>query len=90
MSYAEWVYGAFKCHLDFDLDTLFLVSLVVRYYTWNARGQVSIRQKVLPVQVVVRDILGEVGKVRGLEKGRWRRKAWMEAWRNIRPVAAVC
>lgn len=85
MSYAEWVYGAFQTRRDFDLDTLFLVSVVVRYFTWNARCQVSLRQKVLPVEVVVHNILGEVGKIRGLEKDRWRREAWIKAWRNIRP-----
>ena len=90
MSYAEWVYGALQNRKGFDLDTLFLVSLVVRYYTWNARCQVSLRQKVLPVPVVVCEFLGEVGKIWGLEKDRWWQRVWIKAWRNIRPVAAVC
>ena len=83
MSYAEWVYGAFQTHRDYDLETLFLVSLVVRFFTWSARCQVSLRSKILPVDVVVQDILGEVGKIRGLEKNRWQQEAWIKAWRNI-------
>lgn len=86
MSYAEWVYGAFPTCWDFDLDTLFLVSIVVRYFTWNARCQITLRKKVLSVEVVVHDILGEVGKIRGLERGREPRAVWKKAWRNIRPA----
>ncbi|CAI9596635.1 unnamed protein product, partial [Staurois parvus] len=84
LSYAEWSYGAFQNHRDFDFKTLFLVSLVVCYYTWNARCQVSIHKKVLPVEVVVHNILGEVGKIWGLEKDRWRPGALTKAWRNVR------
>lgn len=83
-TYAEWAYGGFQSHLVFDLSTLFLVSVVVRYFTWNARCQVSLRQKVLPVEVVVHDILHEVGKIRALEKEKGTQRAWMKAWRHIR------
>ena len=37
LSYAEWAYGAFRHLGGRDLCTLFLVSSVVRYYTWHAR-----------------------------------------------------
>lgn len=86
MSYAEWVYGAFPTCWDFELDTLFLVSIVVPYFTWNARCQITLRKKVLSVEVVVHDILGEVGKIRGLVRGREPRAVWKRAWRNIRPA----
>lgn len=86
MSYAEWVYRAFPTCCDFELDTLFLVSIVVPYFTWNARCQITLRKKVLSVEVVVHDILGEVGKIRGLVRGREPRAVWKRAWRNIRPA----
>lgn len=78
MSYAEWVYGAFKNQSGFDLDILILISLVVCYFTWNAWCQVSLWQKIIPVEVLVSDTLGEVGKIRGLEKDRWRREVWIK------------
>lgn len=85
LGYAEWVYGAFSTGGGFCLDTLFLVSLVVRYFTWNARCQVSIRQKILPVEVVVYDIVHEVGKIRGLERDKRGQGAWLKAWRGFKP-----
>lgn len=85
LGYAEWVYGAFNTGGVFCLDTLFLVSLVVRYFTWNARCQVSIRHKILPVQVVVYDILHEVEKIRVLERDKRSQGAWLKAWRGFKP-----
>ncbi|KAG8549368.1 hypothetical protein GDO81_021403 [Engystomops pustulosus] len=70
LSYAEWAYGAFRGLGGRDRCTLFLVSLVVRYHTWNARCLVSTQRKILPVDEVVRNILGDLVKVRSLEYER--------------------
>lgn len=69
----------------FCLDTLFLsVSLVVRYFTWNARCQVSIWHKILPYQVVVGNILHEMGKIQVLERNKWGQGAGLKVWWGIR------
>lgn len=70
LSYPEWAYGAFKFPGGRDRVTLFLVSLVVRFFTWNARCLVSTQRKVLPVDEVIRDTIGELVKVSSLERDR--------------------
>ncbi|KAM4040883.1 uncharacterized protein ACNLHF_012138 [Anomaloglossus baeobatrachus] len=53
LSYAEWAYGAFREQGGRDLTTLFLVSIVIRYFTWNARSLVSTGSKILQVEDVI-------------------------------------
>ncbi|OCT93696.1 hypothetical protein XELAEV_18011371mg, partial [Xenopus laevis] len=67
----------------YDLGTLFLVSSVVRFYTWNAQCKVSLRREVLPCPVVVEMILGELGKIRSLERERMDEARWKGLWRGI-------
>uniref|UniRef100_A0A6I8STC9 Reverse transcriptase domain-containing protein n=1 Tax=Xenopus tropicalis TaxID=8364 RepID=A0A6I8STC9_XENTR len=82
-NYQEWAYGAFKRHRGYDLGTLFLVSSVVRFYTWNTRCKVSLRREVLPCPVVVDMVLGELGKIRSLERQRMDEARWKGLWRGI-------
>lgn len=67
----------------FDLVSLYLVSLVVLYFTWHARSIVSTRGKNLPVQVVVHEILGELFKLRSLERGRVGQERGDRLWRGF-------
>lgn len=83
LSYSEWAYGTFKSLGGRDRCTCFLVSLVVRYYTWNARCQVSTQNKILPVDVVVRDITGELVKLRSLEFERLGASRASSLWRGF-------
>lgn len=41
----EWTYGAFRTLGGRDHNTLFLVTLGVRYFEWNARCLVSTQRK---------------------------------------------
>ncbi|XP_041441476.1 uncharacterized protein LOC121401210 [Xenopus laevis] len=81
--YQEWAYGAFKRHVGLDVGTLFLVSAVARFYTWNARCKVSLRSESLPSAVVVGMILGELGKIRSLERQRTAEAIWRAWWRGF-------
>ena len=70
LTYAERVYGDFGVRRGFQLSSLYLVSVVVLYYTWHARCLVSTRDKILSVHEVVGDVFRELVKVRDLERGR--------------------
>uniref|UniRef100_A0A8C5M5U5 Reverse transcriptase domain-containing protein n=1 Tax=Leptobrachium leishanense TaxID=445787 RepID=A0A8C5M5U5_9ANUR len=84
-TYAEWVYGTSNSGGQrFHLGTLFLVSAVTRYYTWNARCQVSLRQKVLPCQVVVHNILAAVAGLCASERASLDASYWQKFWRNVK------
>ena len=83
LSYAEWAYGAFKGLGRRDPCTAFIVSIVVRYFTWNARCLVSTQQKVLPVEEVCRNILGDLVKVRSLECERVGTDGVSYLWRGF-------
>ncbi|OCT55849.1 hypothetical protein XELAEV_18003061mg [Xenopus laevis] len=56
---------------------------VARFYTWNARCKVSLRSESLPSAVVVGMILGELGKIRSLERQRTAEAIWRAWWRGF-------
>lgn len=83
LTYAERVYGDFGVRRGFELSSLYLVSVVVLYYTWHARCLVSTRDKILSVHEVVGDIFRELVKVRDLERSRVGPERCAHLWRGF-------
>ncbi|CAH2300847.1 Hypothetical predicted protein [Pelobates cultripes] len=84
-TYAEWAYGTSNSRgRAFDLGTLYVVSSVVKYFTWMARCQVSLQHKDLSCQVVVADILRAVRGIYTTERASMDPTIWQRLWRNLK------